>query len=189
MKNKTYLFIQRVQFFFLFVLLFAALGCQEDEPSTEDLMSYESTDLTQLPFGGNDPTNILIRSEGDDQPDFLSLWLCGLPEDGAGANDAADWTNSDGTWDYTRKPQVEGSVDWMSEFDVSLDGNGKRIITGNALPDHPTGTFPIDPASAVYQYDRNPNEILAREILFEFPAIPEVADEPTYANFGRLVSH
>jgi len=184
MTNKQNLFTTISPIFFLFVLLFTAFGCQEDEHSTEDPMSNESTDLTHLPFGGIDPTNILIRSQGDAQPDFLSLWLCGLPVDGAGANDASDWTNADGTWDYTRKLQVGGSVSWMSEFDVSLDGNGKRIITGNALPDHPTGTFPIDPASAVYQYDHNPNEILAREILFEFPAIPEVADEPTCVNFG-----
>jgi arylsulfatase B len=75
------------------------------------------------------------------------LWLCGVPPDGAGNSDASDWTNSDGTWDYTRKPIVEGSVTWVSDFEISLDGNGKRIITGNSLPDHPTGVFPIDTLS------------------------------------------
>ncbi len=184
MKNAQNLFTKISPISLMLVLLITVLGCQENEPDTENPTSKETADLTQLPFGGNEPTNILIRNQGDAQPDFLSLWLCGLPIDGAGANDASDWTNADGSWDYTRKPQVEGSIDWMSDFNVSLDGNGKRIITGNALPDHPTGIFPIDPESAVYQYDRNPNEILAREILYEFPAIPEVADEPSCVNFG-----
>lgn len=138
------------------------MGCKDDDTTeTPEITPVtEEVDLTHLPFGGVDPTNILIRKEGHPQPDFLSLWLCGLPVDGAGANNATDWTNADGTWDYTRKPQVEGNVSWISEFDVSLDGNGKRIITRNALPDHPTGIFPIDPASIAYQYDRNKNEMV-----------------------------
>jgi hypothetical protein len=162
------------------------MGCKDDDTTTKPEVSpaSEEVDLTHLPFGGVDPTHILVRKDGDSQPDFLSLWLCGLPVDGAGANNATDWTNADGTWDYTRKPQVEGNVSWISEFDASLDGNGKRIITGNALPDHPTGIFPIDPASDAYQYDRNKNEILAREILYEFPAIPEIAAQPSCVNFG-----
>jgi hypothetical protein len=112
------------------------------------------------------------------------LWLCGLPVDGAGANNASDWTNADGTWDYTRKPKVEGNVAWLSEFNITLDGKGKRIITGNALPDHPTGVFPIDPKSIAYKYDRNRNEILARELLFEFPEVPNEAVRPSCVNFG-----
>ena len=46
----------------------------------------------------------------------------------AGANNAADWTNPDGTWDYTRKPQVAGNVIWTSEFKITLDGNGNRVF-------------------------------------------------------------
>lgn len=51
-------------------------------------------DLTHLPFGGKDSTKILIRNQGSPNPDFLSLWLCGLPANGAGANNASDWTNA-----------------------------------------------------------------------------------------------
>jgi hypothetical protein len=171
--------------FFLFVLL-TIFSCtkENDVDGTIELPSAEEPDLTRLPFGGVSPTKILIRNKGDAQPAALSLWLCGLPIDGAGANNARDWTNADGTWDYTRKPQVEGSVIWASEFNASLDGNGNRIITGNALPDHPTGVFPIDPASVAYQYDRNTNAILAREILFKFPAIPVEAAQVSCVNFG-----
>ena len=174
---QTYLSISVI--LFLSITLFTTTGCEE--PEAEVPAVPESVDLTQLPFGGS---MILRRDQGVTQPDFVSLWLCGVPPNGAGNSDASDWTNSDGTWDYTRKPVVEGSLTWASEFEVSLDGNGNRIITGNALPDHPTGVFPIDPSSIAYRYDRNTNEILAREILFEFPAVPQVADEPSCVTFG-----
>lgn len=65
-----------------------------------------------------------------------------------------------------------------------LDGNGNRIITGNALPDHPTGVFPIDPTSVAYQYDRNTNTIEAHQILYTFPEIPEVASSPGCVKLG-----
>lgn len=187
MKSKQNLYIKFSKLVFTLFLFYLINSCQSDDPDIpviEDPIIEENGDLTRLPFGGVGDTKILIRTQGATFPDFLSLWLCGLPSNGAGANDASDWTNTDGTWDYTRKPEVEGSVSWISEFKAELDGNGKRIISGNSLPNHPTGVFPIDPNSVAYQYDRNGNEILARDILFEFPAIPEIASEPTCVNFG-----
>lgn len=157
---------------------------KSDNPEDSEPISPGTVDLTSLPFGGIGPTDILIRNQGISQPDFLSLWLCGLPSDGAGNADASDWTNADGTWDYTRKPQVEGNVTWISEFNVSLDGNGNRIITGNALPDHPTGVFPITRGSVAYRYDGNPNIISEHQVLYTFPAIPEIASEPNCVFFG-----
>lgn len=151
------------------------------EDSNDKTNDDDSVDLSHLPFGG--PLT-LRRDRGDMFPDLLSLWLCGVPADGAGNSNATDWTNSDGTWDYTRKPFVEGEVSWISEFEASLDGNGNRIITGNALPDHPTGVFPIDPSSVAYQYDRNGNEIKAREILFQFPETPKEAQQPDCITYG-----
>ncbi|MFK7833570.1 MAG: hypothetical protein AB8B52_09855, partial [Winogradskyella sp.] len=93
----------------LFVTLFTIISCNKSDDANEiiDDTFPETVDLTSLPFGGVGETQILIRNQGDPLPDFLSLWLCGLPSNGAGANNASDWTNPDGTWDYTRKPQVE----------------------------------------------------------------------------------
>ena len=162
--------------------LIAISSC--DKPEDNEPANPEKADLAHLPFGGNAPTRILIRNQGSPQPDLLSLWLCGLPADGAGNDYASDWTNPDGTWDYTRKPQVQGNVTWISEFEVSLDGNGKRIITGNALPNHPTGVFPITPGSPAYRYDGNPNVISEHEVLYTLPAIPEIASNPSCVFFG-----
>jgi hypothetical protein len=171
---------------YLFATFFTLISCKKSDDANEitDQSLPETLDLAHLPFGGTSPTDILIRNQGDPQPDFLSLWLCGLPSNGAGNADASDWTNPDGTWDYTRKPQVDGNVTWMSEFNVSLDGNGNRIITGNALPDHPTGIFPITPGSVAYQYDGNPNIITEHIVNYTLPALPEVAPEESCAGFG-----
>lgn len=171
---------------FFLITLGVIISCSKSDDLDEmvDPVLTGTVDFTHLPFGGTDPTHVLIRNQGDGQPDFLSLWLCGLPADGAGNADASDWTNPDGTWDYSRKPQVEGNVTWMSEFSVSLDGNGNRIISGNALPDHPTGIFPITRGSIAYQYDGNPNIISEHEVYYVLPAIPEVAQAPSCVFFG-----
>ncbi|MCB9313812.1 MAG: YHYH protein [Lewinellaceae bacterium] len=165
------------------VLGLIVLSCSscEKKDSLEDPPQEETPDLTHLPLG--DPL-ILRRDQGDKNPLLQHLWLCGVPQNGAGNDDASDWTNADGTWDYTRKPQVGGNVVWISEFEVTLDGNGNRIITGNALPSHPTGVFPITPGSLPYKYDGNPNIITAHDVLYILPAIPEIAPKPSCVTFG-----
>ncbi len=171
---------------FLTISLFLtlmALGCSscQKKDSTEYPPQKETPDLTHLPLG--DPF-ILRRDQGAMNPLLQHLWLCGVPPNGAGNDDASDWTNADGSWDYTRKPIVDGDVVWISEFEVKLDGNGNRIITGNALPNHPTGVFPITPGSLPYKYDGNPNIISAHDVLYVLPAIPEVAPKPSCVTFG-----
>lgn len=165
----------------LAAILALITGCNKSEEFEAELANPNIITSNRLPFGG---PKVLIRNQGDATPLFESLWLCGLPSDGAGNDNADDWTNADGTWDYTRKPQVEGNAVWISEFEVSLDGNGNRIITGNALPSHPTGDFPIKMSSPAYKYDGNPNIITDHPILYTFPAIPKIADEPGCVPFG-----
>lgn len=142
-----------------------------------------TVDLTKLPFGGTGTSKIINRAQGGAQPDFLSLWLCGIPTNGAGANNAKDWTNADGTWDYTKKPQVEGNVTWNSQFNMKIDGSN-RIITGNGLPNHPTGVFPIAPSSIPYKYDRNPNIISPQPLNVNYPALPQEAATTSCVGFG-----
>jgi len=177
--------ITRITILFTATMLFAA--CSKDDnnnTSNTESTTLETPDFTHLPFGGTSPTNILIRNQGNPTPDSLSLWLCGLPSDGAGADSADDWTNTDGTWDYTKKPQVEGNVTWEHEFTVALDGNGNRIITGNNLPNHPTGVFPVEQGTNVWNYDKNPNIISEHTLNYTLPAIPTEADEPSCVGFG-----
>ncbi|MCB0215584.1 MAG: sulfatase-like hydrolase/transferase [Chloroflexi bacterium] len=138
-------------------------------------------DLTHLPFGDD---RILRRDRGQTQPAAGSLWLCGVPAQGRGASEAGDWTNADGTWDFTRKPTVDGQVPWTSELAVTLDGQGKRRVTGNALPSIETGSFPIDPNSIAYRYDRNPSHIDAHGVDLVFDATPRAAASPSCLPYG-----
>jgi hypothetical protein len=174
-----------IVFFSAFVLAsFLTISSCDETESPVDIIEPtipEVVDRTHLPFGG---PLVLRRDQGVTTPLVGHLWLCGVPPDGAGNSNATDWTNADGTWDYERKPIVEGEVEWISEFNISLDGNGNRIITGNALPNHPTGIFPIQPTSAAYPYDRNPNIIDTHQVLYTFQAIPEVAAQPSCVTFG-----
>jgi hypothetical protein len=174
----------KTSYVILLISVFAMSGCSKKEEISNDNPTPETPDLTHLPFGGKAPTSILIRNQGEPSPDFLSLWLCGLPANGAGANNAADWTNPDGTWDYTRKPQVEGNVIWVSEFNITLDGNGNRVLTGNGLPNHPTGVFPIQPGTIPWNYDKNPNIISLQPLSFTIPAIPLEAAAKSCVGFG-----
>jgi hypothetical protein len=168
--------------FYMLLISFTTISCEKSTP--DPIPAADKPDLTHLPFGGKDSSKILIRNQGSPNPDFLSLWLCGLPANGAGANNAKDWTNPDGTWDYTKKPQVEGNVIWDGQFTVTLDGNGNRILKGNGLPDHPTGIFPIQPGTLPYIYDRNPNIISPQPLDKTFPANPQEAATKSCVGFG-----
>jgi hypothetical protein len=183
MSHKNYF---KAKSFCLFVTFLALISCKKANDSIEIIepIETESVGLTHLPFGGIGETQILVRNQGDPLPDSLSLWLCGLPANGAGANNASDWTNADGTWDYTKKPQVEGNVTWDHDFNITLDGNGNRIITGNNLPNHPTGVFPIQANTDAWNYDKNPNIISEQIINLSLPAIPQVATQSTCVGFG-----
>lgn len=185
MKNSNRAFTNISLLFLLIGVIFSSCKKEEtvDNGSTTTTNTYipPIVDRTSLPFGG---PLVLRRDQGDTQPLLGHLWLCGVPANGAGNSDASDWTNPDGTWNYETKPIVEGNVTWISEFNVSLDGNGNRIITGNALPNHPTGVFPIDSNSIAFQYDRNPNIIDTHQIMYVFPAIPQVAPQPSCVTYG-----
>lgn len=143
--------------------------------------SEVNTDLTRLPIG--DPL-ILQRALGDSAPEVGKLWLCRLPVDGAGAAPSDDWTNDDGSWNYILKPQVEGENYYTSEFSVTLDGMGNRIISGNNLPTTATGTFPVEQGTTAYLYDRNPNSISPHNVQITFDANPTVNAEPSCIGFG-----
>lgn len=140
-----------------------------------------TVDLSHLPMG--DPL-VLRRDQGARQPAVGALWLCGVPQGGRGNDDASDWANPDGSWDFQRKPTVDGRVPFASIFQVTLDGLGNRLITGNALPSTPAGVFPIDPGSIAYRYDRNPSHIEPHDVNLRLSALPQPAAAPRCVTYG-----
>ncbi len=89
---------------------------------------------------------------------------------GGGAFHDGSWIHSDGTFDLTAKPTVDGSVAWPGAR-VRISRRGGRVrISGNGLPVHATtGTFPIAASDDAYAYDRNPNSIGSRRVALTLP--------------------
>ena len=104
--------------------------------------------------------------------------------------------NGDNPWvvrhgtaiDLSKRPFVAGEAHWKSVFSVTTDGPW-RHFTGNGLPDHPTGVFPVPQGTAAYQYYVQGNggslssaaafPIVAYHLDYSVPLRPEVAAHPS----------
>jgi len=128
-------------------------------------------DLTTLPLGDGK-----ISTE----PKTGFIWACHVDPNGGGAFRNGPWIRADGTYDFTRKTVVPGDVHWPSRYTMRVEG-ANRVFSLNDLPTHGTGTFPIPPDSAAYQYDRNPNAIASQSFDVVLPAEPVVAAAPSCA--------
>ena len=74
-----------------------------------------------------------------------------------------------------KKDNRAGEVGWPDAVVSSEESNGRRVVTGNALPvGHPTGTFPTKSNDPAYQIDRNPNAIMGRTIQLSLPLDPNL---------------
>jgi hypothetical protein len=139
-----------------------AEGTDSDHTHTSDV------DLTRLELGDGKYST---------SPQVGYVYSCMTSFNGGGATGTGSWMNGDGTWDATKKAVVDGSVTWPSSFTVSLQGD-QRVFTGNDLPNHPTGNFPVDPSDDAYAVDRNPNTIQEQSITLSLPATPTAAAQP-----------
>jgi hypothetical protein len=128
-------------------------------------------DLTKLPLGDGK-----ISTE----PRTGFVWACRVDPNGGGAFRNGPWIKADGTFDFTQKAVVPGDVHWPSRYAMRVEG-ANRIFSLNDLPSHGTGTFPIPPDSAAYQYDRNPNAIASQNFDVVLPAEPATAAAPSCA--------
>jgi len=104
---------------------------------------------------------------------------CMTSFNGGGAFRNGPWIDDSAkTWDLTKKISVQGAVHWNSTFSAKVVGS-KRIISGNGLPAHTTGVFPIASSDPAYQYDRNPNSIQSYALKATLNANPKAAAKPT----------
>ena len=92
-----------------------------------------------------------------------------------------------GTWNAATKVSVQGSVTWpQATHAFTLQGN-TRVVTTNDLPvGLPTGTFPIAATDPAFQYDRNPNHIVAQSLHYTLPADPVAAATPSCLGLGPI---
>lgn len=94
-----------------------------------------------------------------------------------GAQTQGPWIH--GTyWNINQKISVQGKVSWPNAQFSNSVANGSRTLSGNDLPSHTTGTFPIASTDPAYAYDRNPNSIKVQSFTDTFPLTPTYADQP-----------
>jgi hypothetical protein len=96
------------------------------------------------------------------------------------------WIRSDGTWDLTAKPKVSGAVSWANARFALRLGPATLRITGNDLPSHATGAFPIAASDSAYRYDHNPNAIRATTLNASIPRAPRLAGRPACLPMGPI---
>lgn len=148
-------------------------GTSQDQPvvassSDSNADHHSDVDLTHLEVGDGKYST---------SPQLGYVYSCMTQFNGSGATGTGSWMNGDGTWDATKKAVVDGSVTWPSSFTVTLQGN-QRVFTGNDLPNHPTGNFPISSSDDAYVADRNPNSIREQSITFSLSSNPTAAAQP-----------
>jgi ribonuclease BN (tRNA processing enzyme) len=140
-------------------------------------VAAQSVDPSRLPLGDGRVSSSPVRG---------SVWSCNdeFPG-GGGAHVVGPWIRPDGTYDFTAKPTVDGAVTWPHQFRISLAG-ATRKLSGNDLPDHPTGVFPIGRGDDAFNYDRNPNSIQAQNFSLDMPANPAVAARSSCLPMGPI---
>lgn len=114
-----------------------------------------------------------------DNPKKGYVYLCNVNKDpnGGGAQTVGSWIHGS-TWNIKEKISVQGSVSWQTaKFSNTLSGD-TRTLTGNDLPSHTTGIFPIQSSDPASKYDRNPNAIKAQSFTDNLPASPSYSDTP-----------
>jgi hypothetical protein len=140
--------------------------------------------------GGSTTINLDSLPLGDGKvstsPQVGYVYSCQTSFNGQGAAGNPPWISDAGTFDFTAKVVVEGSVSWPDvSFAVDVDC-GATLVSGNDLPDHATGVYPISSSDPAYQYDQNPNHIGAQSLLYALPSNPTVAASPSCLGGGPI---
>jgi hypothetical protein len=132
----------------------------------EATVAVQISELHSLPLGDNKSTTA---------PRKGYVYVCRTQSDGnmGGAYQSGPWiSTTNKTWDATKKLTVNGSMLWSNaKWSITKQGSS-RIISGNGLPSHATGVYPIASTDDAYQYDRNPNTIKEQTISLSLPVDP-----------------
>ena len=117
-------------------------------------------------------------------PGRNTIYSCNFSSMGNPLNNRS-WVSKDGTIYFLKKPFVKGNKKWNSQINFD-ESHPNTTITGNGLPDHATGDFPIDRSSTAYSYDRNPNSISSQNIKYAIPTEPKIASKPSCLPMGTI---
>jgi len=135
-----------------------------------------------------DPTRVPLGDghKSTTTPAQGSVYYCNQPGGVGGANGAGPWIHGT-TWDSTAKVAVRGDVTWThADYNQTVQGDTRVIVTNDLPKGQPTGTFPIAPSDPAYQYDQNPNAITAQPNTIRLPVSPAPATQPGCLGGGPI---
>jgi len=169
-----------VALLFLLALLGGCGGSSGDDAAGGSTAAGEEAE----PSFEATPVNVHKLPLGDDK--YVTegarrgyVFSCITDFSGGGAFAQGPWIDAEaGTWDMSEKIYVQGQIEWNSEFSERVSGED-RELKGNGLPPQPAGEFPVSADDPAYEYDRNPNTILAYELKANLPAQPKREKEPS----------
>ncbi len=96
------------------------------------------------------------------------------------------WVTSDGLIYFAEKPVVPGSVAWKDGGLKVSASRSSRKLSGQGVPDHKTGTYPMPRDSEAYSFDRNPNGISEYKLSYVLPLKPKMAAKPSCLPMGTI---
>ena len=172
---------------FLFLGAFLLNGCTSSS-GTSTATTTTTTTTTAATNTGLDQTKLPL---GDGKVSTSAqvgyVFSCQTTFNGTGASTVGPWVNSSaGTYDFTSKSVVAGSVAWPTHsYTIALVGAARTIST-NDLPNHNTGTYPIATTDPAHTYDGNPNHIAAQTIVYALPSNPTNATTPMCVGLGPI---
>jgi hypothetical protein len=148
--------------------------------------SNSAVDITKLPIGGIVSNTVNTKGAAKGQI-YVSSQSYNVMKNGTTGNVATGaWINTDGkTYDATKKEVVSGSVTWPYQYTTS-DNGATRTIKGNTLPSTTTGTYPIDPKTAAYKIDPNPNKIQSEDYKITMPSNPQASATASPLGLGPV---
>jgi hypothetical protein len=160
-----------------------AITPQIDAGSAKDTSTL---DITKLPIGGIVSNTVNTTGAVKGQV-YVSPQSYTIMQNGTTGNVATGaWINPDGvTYDATKKEVVSGAVSWPYQYTTNSDGT-TRTIAGNTLPSTTTGTYPIDPTTAAYKIDPNPNKIESENYKITMPSNPQPAATASPLGLGPV---
>ena len=147
-----------------------------------------TTDTSALPLGDS---KIVTTAPSSSSSGYLYVCSGVTSSTNPGSTTKGPWFNSDDTtWNLSTKLIyiVQGAVTVTGSFTDSV-ANSVRSITGNGLPTHTVGYFPITSSTSplAYVYDQNGNSVEQKTISWTgLPTSPTVNSTPTCMGGGAI---
>ena len=132
--------------------------------------------------------NVLPVGDGkvSDSAKIGFVYSCRTSFRTGGPQHVGAWFKGD-TWNPLEKPHVKGKVKWPDAAIAVTSQDTVLNVKSNGLPvGQPTGNFPISTDDPAYQYDPNPNPVLAQKLNFDIPATPVGATQPACLDMGMI---